>query len=201
MSFGELEIKDSEFSGQDIASLSDRPKLTASELKARFDNVAKNILAGRFNRLLTELDELTEGYDSAVSERYTKAESDELMSELQGRLSCEISQITEALANYATLTGLSESLTGLENDFTKRFEAYITSENLEQEIGELEAAIYQKLAEYASSTELNKGLMDLETAIDDKLKECASSSELSEGLTGLRTDLRIVCRAMPPQQI
>ena len=48
-----LKFSESDFQGQDIASLDDRPKLTAAELKARFDNIGKVMLAlSGFNQLL-----------------------------------------------------------------------------------------------------------------------------------------------------
>ena len=56
MSLSELKFEESDFEGQDIASLDDRPKISAAELKARFDNIGKVLLAlGRFNQLLDSL--------------------------------------------------------------------------------------------------------------------------------------------------
>lgn len=56
MALSELKFDEGDFAGQDIASLDDRPKLTAAELKARFDNIGKAMLAlGAFNKLVDAL--------------------------------------------------------------------------------------------------------------------------------------------------
>jgi hypothetical protein len=69
MALIDLKFASADFSGQDVASLPDSPSsagITASELKARFDNVGKVLLAlGAFNGLLDELTAL--GVDDCVS--------------------------------------------------------------------------------------------------------------------------------------
>ncbi|MBQ3199761.1 MAG: hypothetical protein IJB67_05300 [Firmicutes bacterium] len=56
MTLSELKFAESDFEGQDIASLDDRPKISAAELKKRFDNIGKAMLAlGRFNQLIDSL--------------------------------------------------------------------------------------------------------------------------------------------------
>ncbi len=56
MNFKELQFQESDFTGKDIASLPDRVVGSAEELKARFDYIAKEMLAlGRFNELLALL--------------------------------------------------------------------------------------------------------------------------------------------------
>ncbi|MEG1849058.1 MAG: hypothetical protein RR197_00720, partial [Oscillospiraceae bacterium] len=59
MTLNECKFAASEFAGQDIASLPDRPSeagITAAQLKARFDNVGKVLLAlGKHNLLIDTL--------------------------------------------------------------------------------------------------------------------------------------------------
>lgn len=59
MAIENLKLNDSDFSGQDVSSLPDRPSdagITTSQLKARFDMIGKAILGlGRFNSLVDAL--------------------------------------------------------------------------------------------------------------------------------------------------
>lgn len=56
MALEELKFSGEDFAGQDISSLEDRPRLTAAELKARFDNIGKMMVAlGAFNKLVDAL--------------------------------------------------------------------------------------------------------------------------------------------------
>lgn len=111
-----LKFRESDFVNNDIASLADRPNesgMTAQQLKARFDNVGKVMVAlGKFNELLGALQATTDGNSGADSigatplttggastvqsalewlygeilNRYTKAESDALVGEETGDL-------------------------------------------------------------------------------------------------------------------
>ena len=56
MSIADLKFDTSDFKGKDIISLDNRQKKSAQELKARFDNIGKMMLAlGNFNDLLDVL--------------------------------------------------------------------------------------------------------------------------------------------------
>lgn len=46
-----------DYTGRDISSLDDQPNLTATEMKARFDSLVKQLMAPRFNALLNKLSE------------------------------------------------------------------------------------------------------------------------------------------------
>lgn len=69
MAIENLKLNDSDFSGQDISSLPDRPSdagITTTQLKARFDQIGKVILGlGRFNRLIDALMSKTAGDSGA----------------------------------------------------------------------------------------------------------------------------------------
>jgi len=66
-----LKFSEGEFEGQDISSLSDTPSadgMSAAQLKARFDNIGKAMVAlGRFNDLIDALVSGTEGASGAGS--------------------------------------------------------------------------------------------------------------------------------------
>lgn len=56
MAISDLKFTSGDFAGQDIASLADRPQISTAELKARFDNIGKSMLAlGNFNELIDAL--------------------------------------------------------------------------------------------------------------------------------------------------
>jgi len=65
MGFEERKFNEADFANQDVSSLPDRPSdagITAQELKARFDNIAKMVIAlGKVNGLIDDL-----GADSAA---------------------------------------------------------------------------------------------------------------------------------------
>ena len=55
MDFEDLKIVSSDYTGQDVASLPDVVSGQATALKARFDNLVKNLVATRFNGLIDEI--------------------------------------------------------------------------------------------------------------------------------------------------
>lgn len=56
MAITDLKFADADFTDEDIASLPDKPTISAAELKAKFDNVGKTMLAlGSFNDLIDAL--------------------------------------------------------------------------------------------------------------------------------------------------
>ena len=59
MAISDLKFQSSDFTGKDIASLADRPGdsgMTAAQLKARFDQIPKMMVAlGNFNDLIDAL--------------------------------------------------------------------------------------------------------------------------------------------------
>lgn len=58
MSFSDLKFAQTDFNGQDVASLPDQVIGQAEMLKARFDNIGKNMIAlGKFNELCDKLDD------------------------------------------------------------------------------------------------------------------------------------------------
>ena len=69
MAITDLKFASGDFTGEDIAGLSDRPAddgLTAAQLKAKFDNIGKNMLAlGNFNDLIDALQDDTDGDSGA----------------------------------------------------------------------------------------------------------------------------------------
>ena len=69
MSIENLKFSESEFSGKDISSLPDRPSdagITAEELKKRFDQIGKFMIAlGRFNELIDALISTAKGTSGA----------------------------------------------------------------------------------------------------------------------------------------
>lgn len=52
MSLTDLKITAADYTGKDISGLADRPALTAAQLKARFDALVKDLLAGRINGVI-----------------------------------------------------------------------------------------------------------------------------------------------------
>lgn len=92
MALSELKFDEGDFAGQDIASLDDRPKLTAAELKARFDNIGKAMLAlGAFNKLV---DALLDG--EALSEIGVPGMDGAMLSEVLSELKQAQSELAEA---------------------------------------------------------------------------------------------------------
>lgn len=69
MAITNLKFASGDFAGQDIASLPDRPGstgMTAAQLKARFDNIGKAMLAlGKFNDLIDALQSVSDGNSGA----------------------------------------------------------------------------------------------------------------------------------------
>lgn len=57
MDFEDLKIISSDYTGQDVASLPDVVSGQATALKARFDNLVKNLVATRFNSLIDGIKE------------------------------------------------------------------------------------------------------------------------------------------------
>ena len=57
MDFEDLKIVSSDYTGQDVASLPDVVSGQATALKARFDNLVKNLVATRFNALIDGIKE------------------------------------------------------------------------------------------------------------------------------------------------
>lgn len=57
MDFEDLKIVSSDYTGQDVASLPDVVSGQATALKARFDNLVKNLVATRFNSLIDGIKE------------------------------------------------------------------------------------------------------------------------------------------------
>ena len=59
MNIDKLKFTDADFNGQDVSSLPDNPSaegISASELKARFDNIGKMMIAlGKHNELIDAL--------------------------------------------------------------------------------------------------------------------------------------------------
>lgn len=85
MALSDLKFSSADFAGQDISSLPDKPQLTAAELKARFDNVGKVLVAlGAFNNLLDALASSTGASEIGASEEGLEGENVQaLISELK----------------------------------------------------------------------------------------------------------------------
>lgn len=109
MSLKDLKFAEGEFAGRDIASLDDRPKLSAAELKAYFDNVSKNMLAlGRFNDLIDEL--LAGGVAEDIMVTLPGGEAAEKLADVLARCFAELAAHNadgEAHADIRELVGTS----------------------------------------------------------------------------------------------
>lgn len=67
MALDDYKITTSDYTSKDISSLADRPALTASQLKARFDSLVKNVVAVKFNGLIDALVTAIAGLMSKVT--------------------------------------------------------------------------------------------------------------------------------------
>ena len=55
MALDDYKIAGADYAGKDISGLSNRPAMTAAQLKARFDALVKNVVAVKLNGLINEL--------------------------------------------------------------------------------------------------------------------------------------------------
>ncbi len=101
MAIRDLKFKESDFVNKDISSLPDNPSeegFSASQLKARFDSVAKNMIAlGSFNRLLELLESEGGGREIGVSDYKNKG-----ISTVQNALEKIIDYIDEKIVALGT---------------------------------------------------------------------------------------------------
>ena len=146
MSLSELKFEESDFEGQDIASLDDRPKISAAELKARFDNIGKALLAlGRFNQLL----------DSLIS--------GEALADIKVVLDGEEKSLQELLAEYrqelSGVEGLQDELNKLTEEVEKLSDVPANMESLQKELDELTEDV-EKLSESHPGMEGMQGDLD-----------------------------------------
>lgn len=120
MTLSELKFAESDFEGQDIASLDDRPKISAAELKKRFDNIGKAMLAlGRFNQLIDSLISGEALADIKVTVNDEEKSLQSLLTEYQQELTGleELQNELDALAeDVAKLDGVPDALEELQSE-------------------------------------------------------------------------------------
>lgn len=133
MSLEELKFSESEFAGRDIASLDDRPKMAASELKAMFDNVGKNMLAlGRFNTLIDEL--LAGGVAKEMTVTLPGGEPEALADVLERIFSEAAAHNTDGTAHTDIRASITTVADGLKVLAAKLAEEYYTREGVAAEL-------------------------------------------------------------------
>ena len=108
MAFSDLKFESTDFTNQDIASLPDRVTGQASMLKARFDNIGKNMLAlGKFNDLCDALD--------AFITQTVGTSTDKVPSENAVTVALEGKADSEHTHAQSDVTGLDTALGGKAN--------------------------------------------------------------------------------------
>lgn len=65
MKITDFKVGAEEYTGRDVSSLPDRPVISSSELKARFDSPAKVVLGGKYNKLVDALASVKSGESGA----------------------------------------------------------------------------------------------------------------------------------------
>lgn len=65
MKITDFKVGVEEYAGRDVSSLPDRPVISSSELKARFDSPAKVVLGGKYNKLIDALASIKDGESGA----------------------------------------------------------------------------------------------------------------------------------------
>jgi hypothetical protein len=142
MSFSDLKFAQTDFNGQDVASLPDQVIGQAEMLKARFDNIGKNMIAlGKFNELCDKLDDsitetLGKARDKVPSEfAVTNAMVNAGMGDMLKSVYDPQNKAEDIFAYAAPrvhthtenqVVGLEESLQGLQTQITDRAPAQHT---------------------------------------------------------------------------
>ncbi len=127
MAIKELKFKEEDFVGKDVSSLSDNPSaegISATQLKARFDNIAKVIIAlGKYNELIDalvattadsgakcigvsaisgvgglEVQSVLESLKALIDARIEKADISQVLGNTQNKIPSE-KAVTDAMAN------------------------------------------------------------------------------------------------------